>query len=277
MFTTRRWWERRGLQVGLLGLAVGSAFILRQTQGSLLLEVYQGISRPLEILQAGPTKEEHLYDAKVLELQTQVVELQNQNQQLKKMLSYSEKPTANVRPIPARVIGRSADNWWQQITLNRGSAASVKEGDIIKAEGGLVGIVDQVSTNTSRVLLISDLKSRVGVNISRTGAQGVLRGAGSVEGILEFNEKYPNVKVGDVISTSTYSQKYPSGLAIGQIKSLDLQRSAGSIAQVKLFPPISSLDWVMVYPYTEDQTAQQKPIDPKSTPSTPNPQKSKSN
>jgi rod shape-determining protein MreC len=251
-----------------VGLAIGSAFILRQTQGSLLLELYQGISRPLEILQAGPTKEDHLRDAKVLELQTQVVELQNQNQQLKKMLSYTEKAPANVTPIPARVIGRSADNWWQQITLNRGSAAGVKEGDIIKAEGGLVGIVDKVSDNTSRVLLISDLKSRVGVNISRTGAQGVLRGGGSVEGILEFNEKYPNVKVGDVISTSTYSQKFPSGLAIGQIKSLDLQRSAGSIAKIKLFPPISSLDWVMVYPHTEEQTAQQEPINSNANPKT---------
>jgi rod shape-determining protein MreC len=273
MFTTRQWWERRGLQVGLLGLAIGGAFFLRQTQGAFLLEVYQGIARPLEMIQAKPSKEEYLRDAKVQELQAQVGGLQNQNQQLKKMLKYAEQPESKVNPTPARVIGRSADNWWQQVTINRGSSAGVEEGDIIRAEGGLVGIIDQVSPNTSRVVLISDLKSRVGVNISRTGAQGVMRGAGSVEGILEFNEKYPNVKVGDVISTSTYSQKFPSGLAVGQIQSLDLQRSSGSIAKIKLFPPISSLDWVMVYPHPKIQP-EKSPTDPKSIQVTPNPQKS---
>ncbi|ARV62327.1 rod shape-determining protein MreC [Nostocales cyanobacterium HT-58-2] len=252
MFTARRWWERRGLQIGLLGIVVGSAWVLRQTQGALLFEVYQGITRPIQMLQTPPAQEERLRDARLLELQTQLVELESQNKKLKELLGYTEKEPLSSRPIAARVTGRSADNWWQQVTLNRGSLAGIQEGFIVKADGGLVGLVESVTPNTSRVLLISDLKSQVGVTVSRTGAKGVLRGDSSAEAVLEFYEKVPNAKPGDFIATSTYSQKFPSGLAVGRVKSLDLKKLPASVAKVELFPSIRSLDWVTVYPKPEN-------------------------
>ncbi|WP_193193849.1 rod shape-determining protein MreC [Nostoc sp. MG11] len=247
MVTVRRWWGHKGLQIGLLSLLVGSAWMLRQTQGALLLEIYQVITRPLQMLQPGPSSEERLRDVRLLELQTRIVDLESQNKKLQDLLGYVEKEPLASRPIPARVVGRSADNWWQQVTLNRGSNVGIQEGFIVKADGGLVGLVESVTPNTSRVLLISDLKSQVGVTISRTAAKGVLRGDASAEAVLEFYEKVPNVKVGDLISTSTYSQKFPAGLAVGRVKSLDLKKLPASVARVELFPPIRSLDWVGVY------------------------------
>ncbi|BAZ14389.1 rod shape-determining protein MreC [Calothrix sp. NIES-4071] len=246
MFTAR-WWERRGLQIGLLGLAVGTAFVLRQTQGSVLLEVYQGMTRPLEMIGSGPSKQERIRDARILELETQLADLQSQNQKLKQVLNYKEQDKTAKPLTLARVIGRSADNWWQQVTLNRGSSSGVQEGSVVRAEGGLIGLVESVTPNSSRVLLVSDLKSQVGVTVTQTGAKGVLRGDGSAEAILEFYEKVPNVKPGDLIATSTYSQKFPAGVAVGRIKSLDLKRLPASIAKIELFPPIRSLDWVEIY------------------------------
>jgi rod shape-determining protein MreC len=248
MVLLRRWWDRKSLQIGLIALVLGSAWVLRQTQGTLLLEMYQGVTRPLQMLQAGPTPEERLRDARVLELQARIEDLQSQNQKLQNLLGYVAKEPVTSQSIPARVVGRSADHWWQLITLDRGANSGIKEGYIVKAEGGLVGLVETVTPNTSRVLLISDLKSQVGVTISRTSAKGVLRGDASPEAVLEFYEKVPNVKVGDFVSTSTYSQRFPSGLAVGRIKSLDLKKLPASIAKVELFPPIRSLDWVSVHP-----------------------------
>jgi rod shape-determining protein MreC len=253
MVTIRRWWDRKGLQIGLLALVVGSAWILRQTQGELVLETYQAIARPLEMLQSGPTPEERIRDARISELETRIVDLESQNTKLQELLGYVEKEPVALRPIPARVVGRSADQWWQQVTLNRGANAGIQEGFIVKADGGLVGLVESVTPNTSRVLLISDLKSQVGVSVSRTAAKGVLRGDSSGEAVLEFYEKVPNVKVGDLVSTSTYSQKFPSGLAVGRIKSLDLKKLPASVAKIDLFPPIRSLDWVAIYPKPENQ------------------------
>ncbi|MBV6623103.1 MAG: rod shape-determining protein MreC [Rivularia sp. (in: Bacteria)] len=248
MFTARRWWERFGLQLGLLALVVGGTVFVRQTQGEVLVELYDSITRPLEVFQSQPDREEYLKDAKVQELQARIVELESQNKNIKALLKYVEKEPKNTPTIPARVVGRSADNWWQQVTLNHGSSTGIQKGYIVKAEGGLVGLIDSVTPNTSRVLLISDMNSQVGVNISRTGAKGILRGDGSADAVLEFYEKVPNVKPGDVVSTSTYSSKFPSGVPIGKIKSLDLKRLPASVATVELFPPIRSLDWVTVNP-----------------------------
>ncbi|TAF06524.1 MAG: rod shape-determining protein MreC [Nostocales cyanobacterium] len=258
MFTTRRWWEHKALQIGLVALVVGSAWTLRQTQGALVMEIYQGITRPLKTLQPGISPEDRIRDAQILELQTRVVDLESQNQKLKSLLDYVEKEPLSKRPIVARVVGRSADHWWQQVTLNSGTKAGIQEGFVVKAEGGLVGLVESVTPNTSRVLLVSDLKSQVGVTISRTTAKGVLRGDSSAEGVLEFYEKVPNVKVGDLVSTSTYSQKFPAGLPVGRIKSLDLKKLPASVAKVELFPPIRYLDWVTIYPSPE-KIEQEKP------------------
>jgi rod shape-determining protein MreC len=257
MVTVRRWWDRKGLQVGLLALVLGSAWMLRQTQGGLLLETYQVITRPWQMLQAGPSleerQEERLKNAQFMEMQTRIAELESQNQKLQDLLGYVAKEPVASRPVLARVVGRSADHWWQQVTINRGSSAGIQAGQIVKAEGGLVGLVESVTSNTSRILLISDLKSQVGVTISRTSAKGVLRGDSSAEAVLEFYEKVPNVQVGDLVSTSTYSQKFPSGLAVGRIKSLDLKKLPASIAKIELFPSMRSLDWVAVYPKPTNQ------------------------
>ncbi|MEA5617927.1 rod shape-determining protein MreC [Cronbergia sp. UHCC 0137] len=253
MFTIRRWWDHKGLQLGLLALLLVSAWTLRQNQGTFLLEMYQAITTPFQLLQPGISPEERIQDAQLLELQTRIVDLESQNQKLQNLVGYVEKETLKMRPIVARVVGRSADHWWQQVTLNRGSKEGIQEGFIVKAEGGLVGLIESVTPNTSRVLLISDLKSQVGVTISRTAAKGVVQGDASSEGVLEFYEKVPNVKVGDLVSTSTYSQKFPAGLPIGRVKSLDLKKLPASVAKVELFPPIRYLDWVTIYPKPENQ------------------------
>jgi rod shape-determining protein MreC len=257
MVSVRRWWGRRGLHIGLLALVLGGAWILRQTQGGMLLEVYQVVTHPLQMLQPGTTPEERweerLKDAQFMEMQTRIQELENQNKKLQELLGYVQTEPLSSRPVPARVVGRSADHWWQQVTINRGSNSGIQEGFIVKADGGLVGLVESVTPNTSRVLLISDLKSQVGVTITRTSAKGVLRGDSSAEAVLEFYEKVPNVKVGDLVSTSTYSQKFPSGLPVGRIKSLDVKKLPASVAKIELFPPIRSLDWVAVYPKPSNQ------------------------
>lgn len=253
MLTARRWWEYKGLQIGLLALVLGGAWTIRETKGALLREIYQGITSPFQMLQSGTIPEQSIQDARFLELRTRIVDLESQNQKLKNLLGYTEKEAVQQKPIIARVVGRSADNWWQQVILNRGTTSGIQEGSIVKADGGLVGLVESVTNNTSLVLLVSDLKSQVGVTISRTSAKGILQGDSSAEGVLEFYEKVPNVRVGDLVSTSTYSQKFPDGLAIGRIKSLDLKKLPASIARVELFPPIRYLDWVTVYPKPEKQ------------------------
>ncbi|HEY9661804.1 MAG TPA: rod shape-determining protein MreC [Allocoleopsis sp.] len=240
MYALRRWWDRHGIRIGLLGLALSSAWAIRQTQGAPVAELYQWIARPF----GGTPVEERTDSAKVQELEQRLVELESQNQQLQQLLGYvQQKPDVEV---VAPVIGRSADHWWQQITLGRGSRDGIQVGYIVSGNGGIVGRVTQVTANTSRVLLISDPTSQVGVAVSRSRHMGYIRGQAANRVIMEFFDKVPDVKPGDVISTSSYSQLFPPGLPVGIVESVNLNKSPAPEAVIELSAPISYLEWVVV-------------------------------
>lgn len=247
MYTLRRWWDRNWLQVTLVGLAIGGAWVVKQTQGAAIFEMYQLVTRPF---QSNPSKQEVLADAKTLELQAGLEEMQSQNQKLRELLGYvSSQPNKGVL---APVVGRGADHWWQQVTLGRGSEAGIKKDYIVTAPGGLVGRVISVTKNSSRVLLISDANSRVGVTISRSRYMGVMRGESGKQAVMQFFERVPDVRQGDVVTTSAVSELYPAGIPVGRVESVDLNKSPAPEAIIALSAPTSYVEWVVVYPNKSD-------------------------
>lgn len=249
MYTIRRWWDRHAWQILLVSIALGTAWTVRQTQGVAIVEVYQAIARPL---QSEPPAAERLSDARTRELQARIVELESQNQELKELLGYinsQNKPQA----IAAPIIGRTADNWWQQITLGRGSEAGVGVGFVVTTTGGLVGRVVSVTPNTSRILLISDPTSQLGVTISRSRYMGSLRGQSASHAVMQFFDKVPDVKRGDIVSTSPYSQIFPAGLPVGRVESVNLNKSPAPEAVISLSAPLNHVEWVTVYPKTQNR------------------------
>lgn len=243
MFIIRRWWDRHGVAIVLGGLTLSAAWLVRETQGAALFEAYQLMTRPFQL---GATKEERISDARVNELQQRLVELEIQNQKLKELLDYSK--TQKQKGIVAAIVGRSADHWWQQITLGRGSQDGIQKDHIVMGPGGLVGRVVSVTPNSSRVLLISDPTSKVGAAISRSRSMGFMRGQGSNRAVLQFFDKVPDVRRGDVVSTSSVSELFPPGLPLGRVESVNLDKSPAPEAVIELTSPISYLEWVVVYP-----------------------------
>ncbi len=243
MFIIRRWWDRHGVAIVLGGLTLSAAWLVRETQGAALFEAYQLMTRPFQL---GATQEERISDARVNELQQRLVELEIQNQKLKELLDYSK--TQKQKGIVAAIVGRSADHWWQQITLGRGSQDGIQKDHIVMGPGGLVGRVVSVTPNSSRVLLISDPTSKVGAAISRSRSMGFMRGQGSNRAVLQFFDKVPDVRRGDVVSTSSVSELFPPGLPLGRVESVNLDKSPAPEALIELTSPISYLEWVVVYP-----------------------------
>lgn len=243
MLELRRWWDRYGLPVGLGVLAIGSAWSIRQLAGAPILETYRWISQPF---QPTLTREQVVENARFRELQQRLVELESQNQKLQEMLGYVSAQTSD--GIVAPVIGRSADQWWQHITLGIGHSDGIQKNDIVAGSGGLVGRVSEVTENTSRVLLISDSASQIGVTVSRSRSMGYLRGQADSQAVMVFFDKFPDIRPGDVVTTSTFSQILPAGIPVGQIQSIDFNANPAPEAVVEISAPISSLEWVIVYP-----------------------------
>jgi rod shape-determining protein MreC len=244
MFTLRRWWDRHRLQVILTSLALGSAVFLRQTQGAVLYETYKLITFPF---QPNLERKAALENAEMQELQQRLTELESQNQQLRSLVGYISETKKS--KITAPVVGRSADHWWQHLILGRGTQGGVQVGAIVMAPGGVVGRVVAATPHTSRVLLLSDPSSRVGATVSRSRNMGYIRGQTSNRAIMEFFDKVPDVRQGDVITTSSLSKLFPAGLPIGRVQSVNLNKSPAPEAVIELSPPISFLEWAVVYPH----------------------------
>ncbi|MEM6503188.1 MAG: rod shape-determining protein MreC [Cyanobacteria bacterium P01_C01_bin.89] len=247
MLSLRRWWLKNWLRIVLIGVSAGAVWGLRQTQGDVLTEIYGWVARPL---QGDAPNQSWERDARVLELQQRLAELENQNRSLRSLIDYQSE--LDDKGIAAPTIGRSANGWWQQVVLGRGSNDGVVEGAIVMAPGGVVGRVEAVTANTSRVLLLSNLSSRVGVTVGRSRFMGYLRGQNGNVAVMEFFEKLPDVRAGDTVFTSNYSQLFPAGLPVGVVESVDTKSGPAPEAKVRITAPLSTLEWTIIYPYTPE-------------------------
>ncbi|MBE9139237.1 rod shape-determining protein MreC [Nodosilinea sp. LEGE 07088] len=244
MFALRRWWIRHALKAGMVTLAISSAWLLRASDGALIYEAYHWVTRPL---QPGLSREQQFENSYILELQERIVELENQNRALQAVDAYEKSITTE--GTRATVIGRGADHWWQHVILNRGSRSGVDVGYVVTGPGGLVGRVVAVSPSTSRVLLVSDATSRIGAKVSRSRTMGVVRGQSNNRVIMEFFEKLPDAKAGDVIVTSSFSRLFPRDVPIGRIESIDLTKSPAPEAVIQLSSPLPVLEWAIIHPF----------------------------
>lgn len=263
MFTLRRWWDKNALKLAGFGTVIGGTYLMLQTQSAFVFEVYNYLSQPFQP-KAGQI--EYLKTAQIEQLQNELQELKQQNQQLKQLASYSASvPT---KGILAPILLRSADNWWQQVTIGRGSDDGIAVDHIVMGIGGTVGRVVSVSPHTSRVLLVSDPSSRIGVLIARTRNMGILQGTRANQAVLQFFDKRPNVKKGDVVSTSAVSQLFPTGLAVGRVIETNLNKSPAPEAIVEFTSPLGYLEWVTVHPHNP-RAAVATPVETSDTVTTP--------
>lgn len=240
-----RWWDRYGFRTIVVILALIVAFWIEQTQAAFLSEVYYFIVEPFQV-QDQLVLEDRLINARILELEQRVGQLQQQNRQLKQLLDYAE--TQTVETIAAPIVGRNRDRWWQRVTLGRGKEDGIEPGYTVMGIGGLIGRVTHVTPHTSKVLLISDPTSRVGTVLNGSRKLGYIEGKNSSTVVMHFFDQVTNLQSGGEVVTSNLSNLYPPGLPVGKItipKSKSNKESFSEV-EIKLNAPIDVLEWVIV-------------------------------
>lgn len=154
--------------------------------------------------------------------------LERENEQLRGVLGFASRAQRDL--IPAEVIARSRDGWWQTLRLNKGSDDGVAPDQAVISVDGLVGRVASVSARTADVLLISDPTCRIASQILRTGSFGLVAGRGpqwdgSVVCRMEFINKNIPIQPGDEVITSGLGGIFPRGLLIGYVDRVVTDRS----------------------------------------------------
>jgi len=125
----------------------------------------------------------------------------------------------DVPSIAAQTIGRDNAHAYEAFTVNRGSRDGVVVDSAVVATTAIViGRVVQVSPYTSKVQLITDPKSAVGAKVARSGAHGVVHGAGGPDLELGYVTSLADVRAGDLVVTSGDDGIYPPGLEIARVR-----------------------------------------------------------
>lgn len=149
-----------------------------------------------------------------------------------------------LQKIAARAVGETDGPFVRSLLLNVGSKDGVTVGNPVMSINGLVGHVINAGPNTTRVLRISDLNSRIAVASSRSNATAILAGDNSDFPKLSFINQPENWSLGDRVITSGDDGFLPRGLDVGEV----IQGEAGEL-RVSLSSQKTALDWVWVSPF----------------------------
>ena len=170
--------------------------------------------------------------------------LEAENKRLKKVLNdinYSSEL------VIAKVIIDKQSPFLRSIIINKGSKNNIKKGMSVLSDSYLIGKVVEVNYMTSRVLLLSDLNSKIPVTIEPGSIQSILSGDGENSGNIQYTKDNLPIADGSIIYTSGTGGLLKSGIPIGKIEQNENQNS------VNFFIDFSQLRYVKVLSYTEEK------------------------
>ena len=144
--------------------------------------------------------------------------VQSENKILKSKI---EEITDENSEILAKVLIDKQSPFLKSIIVNRGSKDGIELGMAVLDGEFLIGKVVEVNYMTSRILLLTDLNSKIPVSIEPNGIQSILSGTGGNKGKLQYvyNDNY-KIEDGNQIFTSGSGGIFIAGIPIGKIEYL---------------------------------------------------------
>lgn len=131
---------------------------------------------------------------------------------------YNIKESPQYDYVFSKVIYRNIYNYYNEITILKGSKEGIKEKQAVVNQDGLIGVVDKVYKHSSKVNLITNKDINVSVKINNT--YGVLRVDKNNNLIVDSITNYDNVLVGDYIYTSGIGN-LPANIYIGKVGKIE--------------------------------------------------------
>ncbi|MDA8670931.1 rod shape-determining protein MreC [Candidatus Pelagibacter bacterium] len=146
--------------------------------------------------------------------------LKMENEKLRDLINES----ISSNEILARVLIDKESPFLRSIILNKGTKDKLKIGMAVVDEVHLVGKVIEVNFTNSRVLLLSDLNSKIPVVLEPIGMQAVVSGTGGTNGKIQYTkEEYSDdINNQEIIAyTSGLGGLFKPGLPVGKISRIN--------------------------------------------------------
>ena len=167
-----------------------------------------------------------------------------ENKRLKKIIDdYVEESDE----IVAKVLIDKKSPFLRSVIINKGSKSNVMLGMAVLDGAYLVGKVVEVNYSTSRILLLSDLNSKIPVVIEPGGFQSILSGTGKRNGNIQYLKENYTIEDNSVLYTSGSGGLFKSGIPVGTIKSTELNKK-----NVDFFSDFSQLQFIKIISFKKE-------------------------
>tara|TARA_B100000787_G_scaffold168988_1_gene158969 strand:+ start:790 stop:1641 length:852 start_codon:yes stop_codon:yes gene_type:complete len=147
--------------------------------------------------------------------------------------------------IIAKVLSDKQSPFLKSIIINKGSKQNIELGMAVLKGGYLVGKIVEINYLSSRVLLLSDLNSKIPVIIEPGNIQAILSGTGGDTGIIQYLKKEIKISNPSIIYTSGAASLFKAGIPVGKIGNNDTKDEK----IVNFFSDFSQLNFVKIASY----------------------------
>lgn len=172
--------------------------------------------------------------------------IQTENERLKETLNELKFSSDE---ILAKVIVDKQSPFLKSIIVNKGSKHGVILGMGVLDQEYLVGKVVEVNFTTSRVLLLSDLNSKIPVDILPNNIQSILSGTGDNIGKIQYIKEEALIESESIVYTSGAGGIFKPGVPIGRT----VKNSLNSEINVEFYSEFSQLRFVKLRSYKAEE------------------------
>ena len=194
-------------------------------------------------------EENKILKQKVKDLETKKYNtqyIQTENERLKETLNELKFSSDE---ILAKVIVDKQSPFLKSIIVNKGSKHGVILGMGVLDQEYLVGKVVEVNFTTSRVLLLSDLNSKIPVDILPNNIQSILSGTGDNIGKIQYIKEEALIESDSIVYTSGAGGIFKPGVPIGRT----VKNSLNSEINVEFYSEFSQLRFVKLRSYKAEE------------------------
>ena len=231
------------VKIGITEIVYRSSFIVSVPE-NLLKDSYITIQNHNKLYKENEKIKSELEILKAKDLLNEFTILENQR--LKKIVDdYLVKSDT----IIAKVLSDKGSPFLRSIIINKGSKQKINLGMAVMDGAYIVGKVVEVNYLSSRVLLLSDLNSKIPVIIEPNAVFSILSGTGKDYGVIQYSKKYEDIKNESVIYTSGAGNLFKAGIPIGRMNINNLNDEK----KVKFFSDFSQLKFVKVVSFKKSE------------------------
>jgi len=154
---------------------------------------------------------------KLLAENAKLKEIKKENEILREALKIGLEKEFKL--VLAEIIGKDISQDF--LIINKGSKDGIlKELPVISQQKILIGKIEQVYENFSKVMLISHKKSTFSVIVQERNIESIVKGKGNFQFFLDFIPREAEIKEGDDIVTISLGGIFPAGFLVGEIKEI---------------------------------------------------------